>query len=176
MSEKIVIAVVGAPHGTRGEVRIKTFTEDPSDLAAYGVVETADGRSFTVESVRPANEVVVARLSGIDDRNKAEALKNERLFVPRSRLPDTDDDETFYHADLIGMPVVDSDGVRLGGVKAVLNFGAGDLLEITRDGGSTVLLPFTKAFVPTIDLARRQITAHPPIGLFDDEAPPAADP
>lgn len=174
MSEKIVIAVVGAPHGTRGEVRIKTFTEDPMDLAAYGALETADGRLFTVESVRPAKEVVIARLSGIDDRDKAEALKNERLFVPRARLPDPEDEETFYHTDLIGLPVVDGAGTVLGTVRSVPNFGAGDLLEIARERGQSVLLPFTKEFVPRIDLAGRLIVADPPLGLFEEQDEPAS--
>lgn len=169
MADRILLAVVGAPHGTRGEVRIKTFTEDPAGLAAYGAVETADGRTFTVLSVRPAKEVVIARLSGVDDRDKAEALKNTELFVPRDRLPATDDEETFYQADLVGLAVLDASGKQLGTVKAVLNYGAGDLLEVAPPGGgATVLVPFTKAFVPEVDIAGRRIVAAPAPGLFDE--------
>lgn len=175
MTGKIVVAVVGAPHGTRGEVRIKTFTEDPADIAAYGAVETADGRSFRVESVRPAKEVVIARLSGVDDRTKAEALKNERLYVAREKLPAPEDEETFYQADLIGLPVVDAAGAALGAVKAVLNYGAGDLLEVARPGAPAVLLPFTKDFVPVVDIVGRRIVADPPLGLFDDDEEAGGD-
>jgi 16S rRNA processing protein RimM len=169
MTEKIVLAVVGAPHGTRGEVRIKSFTEDPLDVGSYGALQTADGRSFVVESVRPAKEVVIARLSGVDTRDKAEALKNERLFVPRERLPAPDDTDTFYQSDLIGLLVKTADGTPVGRVKAVLNYGAGDILEIAPARGAPVLLPFTKDYVPVIDIAGRRIIAAPPDGLFDDE-------
>lgn len=168
MADRILLGIVGAPHGTRGEVRIKSFTEDPAGLAAYGQVETDDGRMFTVLSVRPAKEVVIARLSGIDDRTEAEALKNRALFVPRDRLPAPDDAETFYQADLMGLVVVDAAGAHLGTVKAVLNYGAGDLLEVAPPRGPTVLVPFTRQFVPEVDIAGRRIVAAPAPGLFDD--------
>ena len=162
------MAQIGAPHGVRGEVRLWPFTADPMALRDYGALESEDGaQRFEIEALRPAKNHLVVRLRGIVDRNAAEQLTNTKLFVPRSRLPAPEADE-FYHADLIGLPVFDTNDQQLGTVTAVLNFGAGDLLEVQpAAGGATVLLTFTQAVVRVVDMAARRIVADPPAGTFD---------
>jgi len=162
--EKIRVARIGAAHGVRGEVKLWPFTQDPLAVATYGPLETEDGtRSFKIETLRPAKDHMVARLAGIGDRSAAEALRNLDLFVPRDRLPPIAEPDTFYHADLVGLDVITADGAQVGTVHAVHNFGAGDILEIMPIGrGDAVMLPFTEATVPKVDLAARQITVVPP--------------
>lgn len=165
---RVLVGIAGAPHGVKGELRVKSFTEDPLDLGAYGPLETEDGRRLEVESVRLGKEVVVVRLAGVRDREAAEALKGLRLYVPREKLPPPDADDEFYHADLIGLAVVTADGSPLGRIVAVPDYGAGPLLEIAPERGSaSVLLPFVKALVPEIDLAGGKVIADPPEGLFE---------
>ena len=163
MAERICIAQIGAAHGVRGEVRLKAFTEDPLSVKRYGPLETEDGtRRFEIEAARPAKDVLVVRLKGVADRNAAEALTNLRLFVPRARLPKAGPGE-FYHADLIGLAVTTADGAPYGTVKALHNFGAGDIIEIApAQGGDTVMLPFTDAAVPVVDVAGGRIVVAPP--------------
>ena len=161
------MAQIGAPHGVRGEVRLWPFTADPMALRDYGALESEDGaQRFEIETLRPAKDHLVARLRGIADRDAAEQLTNTKLFVPRSRLPAPEPDE-FYHADLIGLPVFDTNDQQLGTVTAVLNFGAGDLLEVQPAVGATVLLTFTQAVVPVVDVAGGRIVVDPPAGTFD---------
>lgn len=165
MSARVLIAQIGAAHGVRGEVRLKAFTEDPMSVTRYGALESEDGtRRFEIEAVRPAKDMLVARLKGVSDRNAAEALKNIRLYVPRERLPEPEEGE-FYHADLVGLAAETVSGKPYGTVRAVHNFGAGDLLEIEpAGGGATLLLPFTEVTVPTVDIAGRRIIVEPPAG------------
>jgi 16S rRNA processing protein RimM len=152
--QRICVARLGAAHGVRGEVKLWSFTADPAVVVDYGPFETADGRVVEIESLRPAREFFVARLKGVADRDAAERLRNVELFVPRERLPAPEDDDEFYHADLIGLAVVDANGAALGSVVALHNFGAGDIIEVRRaDSRNTVMLPFTQAAVPEIDLA-----------------------
>ncbi|HKS61557.1 MAG TPA: ribosome maturation factor RimM, partial [Xanthobacteraceae bacterium] len=133
--DRVLIAQIGAAHGVRGEVRLKAFTEDPLSVTRYGALESEDGkRRFEIEAVRPAKDMLVVRLKGVADRNAAEALTNTRLYVAREKLPKPADDE-FYHADLIGLTAQTASGEAFGTVKAVHNFGAGDLLEIEPAGG-----------------------------------------
>jgi len=141
-------------------------------IATYGPLETEDqSRSFAIAALRPAKNHLVGRLAGIDDRNAADALRNVKLYIPRERLPQPPDEETFYHADLIGLAVEGADGSLLGTVVTLHNFGAGDLLEIARpSAGATVLLPFTKAVVPVIDLERGRLVVNPPEGALDAPA------
>jgi 16S rRNA processing protein RimM len=169
VAERVLIAQIGAAHGVRGEVRLKAFTADPLSVRRYGPLETEDGvRRFEIEAVRPAGDMLVARLKGVSDRNAAEALKNLRLFVARERLPKPADDE-FYYADLVGLAVERPNGQAVGTVKAVHNFGAGDLLEIEpAGGGATLLLPFTEAAVPAVDLKGRKIVVDPPAQTGSD--------
>jgi 16S rRNA processing protein RimM len=168
--DRICIAQIGGAHGIRGEVKLKSFTGDPMALTGYGPLESEDrSRSFEIEAVRPAKGHLVARLRGVGDRNAAERLANVRLFVPRSRLPPPAPNE-FYHADLIGLVAVTVDGVEIGSVVAVHDFGAGDILEVKpQAGGRTLLLPFADAFVPSVDIAGRRIVVAPPA---DSEADP----
>ena len=158
MAERICVAQIGPAHGTRGEVRIKSFTADPMAVIGYGVLETEDGTAtFEIESLRPAKSHWVAQLRGVRDRNAAERLANVKLFMPRDRLPAAETDE-FYHADLIGLAAVTTDGRALGTVVAIHDFGAGDILELRPPvGGTTIMLPFTEAFVPAVDIAGRRI-------------------
>jgi 16S rRNA processing protein RimM len=175
MANRVCVAQIGAPHGVRGEVRLWTFTEDPIAIRNYGPLEAEDGsRSFEIAALRPAKGHLVARLRGVDDRNAAERLTNIKLYVSRERLPAIEDEDTFYHADLIGLAAVRADGSPFGSIVAVQDFGAGILLEIQPQGGSgSLLLPFNKAVVPHIDLAGRQVVIEPPEGMSDDTPPPA---
>jgi 16S rRNA processing protein RimM len=146
------MAVIGAAHGIRGEVRVKAFTGDPLALGDYGPLYAADGRAFEVADIRPANTVVVVRFKSVKDRNAAEALAGTELFVDRSALPDEADDDEFYHADLIGLDVKDDTGAAIGKVQAIHNFGADDILEVTLSGRKNVLIPFSRAAVPEISV------------------------
>ena len=163
----ICVGSLSGAYGVRGEVRLKSYCAEPSDIADYNPLSDANGqRQFNVTLVRPIKGGYAARVSGVSTKEDADALRGTDLFAPRDRLPSLPDDE-FYHADLIGLDVVDTGGVVLGKVKTVQNHGAGDLLEIHGPGmKNTVLLPFTQAAVPTVDLAGGRIVADPPEGLF----------
>jgi 16S rRNA processing protein RimM len=149
----IQMAVIGAAHGIRGELRVKTFTGDPVALGDYGPLYAKDGRAFDVIDIRPANTVVVVRFKGVNDRNAAEALAGTELFIDRSALPDEGDEDEFYHADLVGLAVQDETGEAIGKVSAIHNFGAGDILEVTVGGRKGVLIPFSQAAVPEVSIA-----------------------
>jgi 16S rRNA processing protein RimM len=171
LENPVLMAVIGAAHGIKGEVRVKTFTGDPVALADYGPLHTRDGRSFEVLSLRPQGNIVVARLKGVGDRNAAEALNGTELFVERAALPDELDEEEFYHADLVGMEVLDEHGNRLGKVTAIQNFGAGDIIEVNGPAINGALIPFTKAAVPTVDVAMRTIRIDSiAAGFAEDQA------
>ena len=169
MTEMVCVGAIAGAFGVRGEVRLKSFTADPEAVAGYGPLTTEDGeKSFDVTLGRPVKGGFAARLSGVLTKEDADALRGVQLFAPRDRLPDLPDDE-FYHADLIGVEVYDTGGAALGRIKAVHNHGADDLLEIHGPGlRNTVLLPFTRAAVPTVDLAAGRIVADPPAGLFPE--------
>jgi 16S rRNA processing protein RimM len=163
VTDRICVAQIGAAHGLRGEVRLRSFTEDPMAVTAYGPLESEDGsRRFKIEALRPAKDHFVARLAGIADRDAAEKLVNLKLYVSRDCLPPIEDDETFYHADLVGLAAVTRDGTPLGRVTAILNFGAGDLVEIKPEGGGEPLMvPFTDAAVPEINIAAGRMVVVP---------------
>jgi 16S rRNA processing protein RimM len=160
---RVCVAQIGGAHGIRGEVKLKSFTADPMAVKDYGLLTSEDGAaSFEIEALRPAKGHLVARLRGVGDRTAAERLAHVRLFVPRERLPPPAPDE-FYHVDLIGLAAVTADGAEVGTVVAVHDFGAGDILELRpRTGGATIMVPFTDAFVPVVDLAAGRITVAPP--------------
>ena len=164
MAERICVAQIGAAHGIRGEVRLRSFTEDPAAVASYGTLESEDGaQRFQIEALRPVKDHFVARLAGIGDRNAAAKLTNLKLYIPRDRLPPTEDADTFYQSDLIGLAAVTTDGAAFGTVKAIHNFGAGDIIEIApADGGAPLMLPFTAAAVPTVDIEGNRIVVAPP--------------
>jgi 16S rRNA processing protein RimM len=160
---RVCLGQIGAAHGVRGEVRLRSFTAEPGAISNYGPLETEDGRIFQIESMRPAKDHFVARFVGIADRNAAEQLANIKLYVPRDRLPAPVEADEFYHADLVGLTVVDRMGQRLGSVVAVHNFGAGDLIEVRRDASDkTEFVPFDEAAVPEIDLAAGRLVVDQP--------------
>ena len=158
---RVLVGRIGAAHGVRGEVRVRSFTDDPMALGAYGPLATGDGRTLTVAAARPAKGMLVVRFAEVADRERAEALNGSDLFVPRSALPAPDKEE-YYHADLIGLPVFDAEDRPLGVVAAMPDFGAGPLLEIAGDDGETAFVPFTRAAVPVIDLAGGRIVVDRP--------------
>ena len=166
MSERVIVGAFAGAYGVKGEVRLKSFCAVPEDIETYSPVHDASGRAFTVAVLRPAKNGLIVRVAEIATKEQADALKGTELFALRSQLPALPDDE-FYHADLIDIAVFDTGGTELGRVKSVQNHGASDLLEIIVPGASqTVLLPFTKAAVPTVDLSAGRIVADPPDGLF----------
>lgn len=160
MSEdRILIARIGAAHGVRGEVRVKPFGDDPLSFCDYGPLETADGkRRLVVKSARLQKAMVVTRFEGIDDRNAAEALNGLDLYIPRDALPELDDEDEFYHTDLLGLEAVSPDGETLGKIVALPDFGAGTLVEIRPEGAASFYVPFTREAVPEIDLAAGKVT------------------
>ena len=161
---RICLGVIAGAHGVRGLVKVKSFTETAEDLTAYGpLTDEAGARRFELTVTGRAKDALLARIEGVADRDQAQALKGTRLYVARDALPALDEEETYYHADLIGLAAEDRDGRPLGRVRAVHNFGAGDLLEL--DGGPdgpSLLLPFTQAAVPVVDLAGGRIVVEPP--------------
>lgn len=167
MTDLVCVGAIAGAYGVRGEVRLKSFTAEAEAIADYAPLTTEDGsREFTVRVTHAIKNGLAARLSGISTKEEADALKGTQLFVPRDRLPSLPEDE-FYHADLIGLEVCDTGGSLLGTVKSVQNHGATDLLEIHGAGLKTsVLLPFTQANVPTVDLDAGRIVVDPPEGLF----------
>jgi 16S rRNA processing protein RimM len=168
--KRVCVGAVGAAHGVRGAVRIKSFTARPEDIARYGPLEDETGeRHFTLRITGAAKGVLIAQLSGVADRNRAEALRGLRLYLPRAALPPPADEE-YYHADLIGLDAVLPDGTAVGQVRAVHDFGAGDTLEIARPEGPPAVVPFTKAVVPEVDLTAGRLVIDPPPGLLDGPA------
>lgn len=157
----VILAEIGAAHGIAGEVRIRSHTADPLAFGRYGPLSGSDGRSYRVLSMRPSRGVVIARLEGIDSRDAAERLKGVTLAVPRSALPPEEDDEEFYHADLIGLSVHDHAGRDWGRVIAVHDFGAGNMLEIRGADGRSHMVPFSRAAVPVVDPRAGRILVDP---------------
>jgi len=161
MTDKTCVGAIAGAFGVRGEVRLKSFCTTAEDIATYGTLTTEDGtRRFAVTLTRPVNGGLGARLSGVETKEQADALRGVTLWADRAALPALGDDE-FYHADLIGLEVVDTGGASLGRVRAIHDHGAGDILEIHGQSG-TLLVPFTRAAVPTVDLSAGRIVADPP--------------
>ncbi|MDB5631792.1 MAG: rRNA processing protein RimM [Tardiphaga sp.] len=173
-SAQICVARIGAPHGVRGAVKLWTFTEDPFAVLDYGPLVTKDGaRTFEVADAREAKGHLVATLKGVASREDAERLTGVELYISRDKLPETDDDE-YYHADLIGLAAVDAAGAPIGRVIAIHNFGAGDIIEIAPPDSPTLLLPFTNAVVPTVDLKAGRVVIEMPAEI-DGEDPTTLD-
>ncbi|MCP4616133.1 MAG: ribosome maturation factor RimM [Bradyrhizobium sp.] len=169
MTAPVCVARIGAAHGVRGAVKLWTFTEDPLAVQGYGPLMTKDGaRQFEIAGVREAKDHLVATFKGIATRNDAEKLNGIELYVPRERLPDIDDDE-YYHADLIGLTAVNATDEPLGRVVAIHNFGAGDIIEIAPPKGATLLLPFTNAVVPTVDVQGGRVVIELPQEIEGEE-------
>jgi len=176
---KVCIGVIAGAHGVRGQVRVKSFTAEPQDVTAYGPVTDASGaRQFDLRITGAARGMMLAKIDGVGDRNAADLLRGTELYVDRDRLPEPDEDE-FYYADLIGLDAVSTDGTALGSVRAMHNFGAGDMIELDNGSGKTELLPFTAAVVASVDLEAGVVTIDPPFEIFvrpdaplDDEEDP----
>ena len=160
--ERVCVGVIAGAHGLRGLLRVRPFTDTPEDVAAYGPVETEDGgRTLTLSVAnRLGKGVILVRAEGVADRNAAEALKGARLYVARDRLPVPEEDE-FYYSDLIGLAAVTGDGAAVGRIRAVHEYGAGDVLEIIADDGSVATIPFTRAAVPQVDISGGRVVVDP---------------
>lgn len=169
MAAPICVARIGAAHGVRGAVKLWTFTEDPLAVQSYGPLMTKDGtRHFEIAGVRAAKDHLVATFKGVATRNDAEKLNGIELYVPREKLPETDDGE-YYYADLIGLAAVNAADEPIGRVIAIHNFGAGDIIEIAPSKGATLLLPFTNAVVPTVDIAGGRVVIELPQEIEGEE-------
>src|SRR5215475_4578374 len=174
MPQQVCIARIGAAHGVRGEVKLWTFTEDPLAITRYGALSTKDGaRQFEVTRAREAKGFLVATLKGVTTRNEAERLNGIELYVARDKLPETEAGE-YYHADLIGLAAVTAAGDPLGRVIAIHNFGAGDIIEIAPPSGPTLMLPFSDAVVPTVDITGGRVVIEMPQEIEGDR-PEGAD-
>src|SRR5690554_3797593 len=159
--------IVGV-HGIKGWLKIKIFSADPQSLADFApFYDATQTRKFDLAAVHPHGNTFLAVIEGVNDRNAAEALRGTKLYLPRTRLPDIEEDDTFYHVDLIGMAAQWPDGRPMGTVTNVANFGAGDLLEIRPLRGASFFVPFTKDIVPNVDMKTKTITVNPPPGLLD---------
>ncbi|QYZ68141.1 ribosome maturation factor RimM [Neotabrizicola shimadae] len=162
--DRICVGAIAGAFGVQGEVRLKSFCTEPADIASYGpLYDEAGTRRFSVKLTRPISGGLGARIAGVTTKEEADALKGTQLYADRDRLPRLPDDE-FYHADLIGLEVRDTGGALLGRVRAVQNHGAGDILEVSTPKGE-MLIPFTLAAVPTVDIAAGRIVADLPEGL-----------
>ena len=169
MAAPVCVARIGAAHGVRGAVKLWTFTEDPLAVQSYGPLMTKDGkREFEIANLREAKDHMVATFKGVATRNDAEKLNGIELYVPREKLPATDDGE-YYHADLIGLAAVNAADEPLGRVVGIHNFGAGDIIEIASPKGATMMLPFSNAVVPTVDIAGGRVVIELPQEIEGEE-------
>ena len=168
--DRVLLGDIGAAHGLKGEVRLRSFTEAPVAIADYGPLEDeTGGKAIEIESVRPGPKGLIARIKGVTTREGAEALTGTKLYVPRDRLPEAEEG-AYYHSDLIGLEAYDAFDVQIGTVVAMYNFGAGDIIEVKLlSGGDNLLLPFTDATVPEIDTEERRLTLVLPV-TDEDEA------
>ena len=163
--DRVCLGVVAGPHGVRGLVKIRSFTADPLDIAAYGSLEDqSGGRRFELAPKGVVKGLVLVEIKGVGDRDAALALKGTELFVERGALPVTAED-TFYHADLIGLEAETDDGEKLGSVKAVFDHGAGVYLEIGREQGGVLLVPFTQQAVPVVEPSAGRLVVVPPVDV-----------
>ena len=171
-SRKLLMGRIGAAHGIKGEVRIQSFTEDPLGLLDYGPLATnRPGLVIEITDARTTTNVLVARIKGVADRNGVEKLNGVELYIDRDLLPEIEDEDDYYHADLIGLDARLEDGTSLGAIITVPNFGAGDMLEIrNKAGGETRFVPFTKAAVPEVHIAAGYVVVVPPIEVEVEEA------
>lgn len=171
----VCLGQISGAIGVRGELRVKSFTADPAALASYGALTVQPGgQTITLALVRVVKDGLAMRADGITDRTAAEAMKGKRLYVARAALPEPEDEDDFYHADLLGLPVEDESGQLLGKVKAIHDFGAGDVLDIMGTGDSPgFMVPFTKAVVPVVDIPGGRIVVLPPQPASPEDKEPS---
>lgn len=178
-AEKLLLGVIVGARGIKGDVKVKTFTEAPEDIASYGpLTDVNDTKAFSLKVIGISKGLPVVRIKGISDRNQAEALKGTELYVMRDRLPETEDEDEYYHADLIGLTAIFKDGTKFGRILRLHGFGAGDMLEIVPDGKSekaSVLVPFTMEMVPEVDIGAGQVVLDLADGFFDIPEKPPVD-
>ena len=183
-AKRVTVGVITGPHGVRGAVKVKSFTAEPAALFTYApLLDARTGRTLALRRLGEAKGVWIAAIEGVNDRNGAEALKGVELAVERDRLPPLEaagdeQEEEFYHADLLGLAVRDLSGASIGTLAAVHDFGAGDMVEVRRESGGRVLIPFTRAAVPVIDIAGGFVVVDPPAEVLADaraEAEPQED-
>lgn len=182
--DRVCLGVIVGARGLKGDVRIKSFTDDPKDVGAYGPVTTEDGASLTLNITGEAKGVVIGRIADVTDRTQVEALKGQKLYVTRDVLPEPDDTDEFYHADLVGLSVVDEMETECGTVTAVYDFGGGDMIEVRQPDAPAVLVPFTLASVPTVDVAGGKLVvtaeawaaAQPDVQTPDGHSPDGQSP
>lgn len=167
---RILVGEITGAHGIRGDVLVRSYTETPDAIAAYGPLTDASGKkSYSLRVVRVTSKGIVARVAGVEDRNGAEPLRGTKLYIERSKLPETGETE-FYHADLIGLRAVAADGSALGKIVSVQNFGAGDLLELKPLEGETEFIPFEDRWVPSVDLDAGMLVINRPAVTVDDDS------
>lgn len=160
---RVCVGAITGAHGVRGLVRLKSFTAEPKDVASYGTLHDETGRrSFNVTLQSAVKGHFIARIDGVADREAADGLRGVQLYADRDRLPPPDEPDDFYYADLIGLAVETIDGQLFGQVKSVDDFGAGDVIDIERDGGDSIALPFTREIFPTVDLANGRLVVDLP--------------
>jgi len=165
--ERLLLGEIGAAQGLKGEVRLRSYTQEPAAIARYDALEDDTGRRVEIESIRVTPKTLIARIKGVTTREAAEALNHTKLYIERALLPERDEEE-WYHVDLIGLAVVDQDGAPIGTIAAIHNFGAGDLIEVKPvAGGSTVLVRFTNDTVPEVDVEGGRIVLVPPEDLIE---------
>ncbi|MBS0252070.1 MAG: ribosome maturation factor RimM [Proteobacteria bacterium] len=168
-ARRILVGEITGAHGIRGDVLVRSYTETPDAIAAYGPLTDASGKkSYSLRVVRVTSKGIVARVAGVEDRNGAEPLRGTKLYIERSKLPATGATE-FYHADLIGLRAVAADGSTLGKIVSVQNFGAGDLLELKPVEGETEFIPFEDRWVPRVDLDAGMVVINRPAVTVDDD-------
>jgi 16S rRNA processing protein RimM len=177
MDDEVLVGVFGAPHGVRGEVRVKSYMQTPLSIADYGALHDSAGREFHLLAARGIkDDLLVVKVKGVADRNSAQKLTNVQLYLAKAKLPPPEEDE-FYCADLIGLRAETREGLLLGKIVAVPNYGAGDILEVAPPHGDTLLFPFTRAVVPEIDFSAGRVIVEPPVEVLgepsDDETPDA---
>ena len=163
-SSMICLGHISDAHGIHGEVLIKAYTEAWEDIAAYGPLFSKDGsQQFIIKEINVVKKGVIAKLKNIRYRDEAEALKGQELYVPRDVLPEEEDEDTWYHIDLIGLTAKLEDGTNFGEIISIPNYGAGDLLEIKQaETGKTTLIPFTMACVPEVKIGEGVVIVCPP--------------
>jgi 16S rRNA processing protein RimM len=162
MVDDVLVGVFGAPHGVRGEIRLKSYTQDPTSIAGYGALHDPAGRFYEIAAARLLkDDLLIVKVKGVADRDAAQKLTNAKLYIARKELPPPDEDE-FYCLDLIGLRAETRDGHLLGTIVAVPNYGAGDILEVAPPAGDTLLFPFTRAIVPHVDVAGGKVIVEPP--------------
>jgi len=160
---QVLVGVFGAAHGVRGEIRLKSYTQDPMSIADYRALRDDSGRTHELTAARSVkDDILVVRVKGVADRDAAQKLTNVSLYIDRDQLPPPDEEE-FYCRDLIGLRAETADGLVLGNIVAVPNYGAGDILEVAPSVGETLLFPFTRKIVPQVDFAGGKVIIEPPI-------------